>query len=275
MIHFTPTLGIKDTAKNSNDFVKKNLSVFWDIFKPFLPYVIGLAVFDMVITHFFMPINKTTGEAYEFPLGGLIAGYFYTCLAITWHRVVIHGAENYEPMNPFNPKKSELAFVGMGIALFMGMFFGGFFLGMMAALINPALIVLVLPFIIIGTWIWMKLMFYFPAKATGRHISLRQSFSMTTGYIWKMIASSFLAYLKLLLIMIAYVIAGSIVIAGVAFLFASLGISEKIASVILGSIFAIPLFAFFQPVFAIIWVTVLSNYYQYVMQNEPAPASEN
>ena len=274
MIHFTPTLGIKETAQNANNFVKENIPVFWDIFKPFVPYVAVLAILDIVVTEFFMPIDPDTNEAYEFPLGGLISSYFYTCLAITWHRVVIHGADNYEPMNPFNPKKSELAFIGMGIGLFLAMFLGGFIFGFGAALINPVLILLVIPLMIFGTYAWTKVMFYFPAKATGRHISLKESFRMTTGYVWKMIASSFVAYLKLFFIMLGYLIAGFIIIAGLSFVALSIGINEQITATILGTIFTMPIVAFFQPLFAIIWVTVLSNYYQYVMQNEPASKNE-
>lgn len=268
MIHFTPTFGIKDTAKNANEFIKGNMDAFWTIFKPLAPYIVVLTIIDIVVTEFFMPTNSKTGEPYEFPLGGLLAGYFYTCLAITWHRVVIHGSENYEPMKPFNPKKSELAFIGMGIALFLALFAGGFTIGLAGALINPAIMILILPFIIMATYFWMKVMFYFPAKATGRHVTLKQSFSMTKGYIWKMIAASFLAYIKLFLIMLAYLIVGFSIIAALGFLIGSLGLSPAFAGSVLGIIFMIPLVVFFQPLFAVIWVTVLSNYYQYVMQND-------
>lgn len=271
MIHFKPTLGIKDTAKNVNNFVKDNMEVFWDVFKPLAPYVAVLTILDIVVTEFLMPIDTDTGEPYEFPLGELIAGYFFTCLAITWHRVVIHGADRYEPMNPLNPKKSELAFVGMGILLFMMFFIGGMAIGLGSAMISPALLLLLFPFIFVGVIIWTKCMFYFPAKATGKHISLGQSFQMTKGYTWKLIAASFMAYLKILLLAIVYLIGGGILLAGGFFAISSLGIESKLPSALLQIIYTLPLTLFFQPLFAVIWVTVLSNYYQYVLQNEAPP----
>ena len=274
MIHFTPTLGIKETASNTNHFVKDNLSVFWDIFKPFIPFVLAATILDIVVTELYMPVHQQTGEKIEFPLGGLIAAYFFTCLAISWHRVVIHGADDYTPMNPFKPKKSELAFVGMGAALFVGVFFGGFILGLVAALIHQALMILVIPFIIVAVYAWTKFMFYFPAKATGRHISLKESYQMTTGYVWKMVAASFVAYLKLLLIMIAYIIAAVMVFGGLAYAANALGMSESLATIVLQTLRVTPIAIFFQPLFAVLWVTVLSNYYQYVLQHEKPLAND-
>jgi len=274
MIHFTPTLGIKETAKNANHFIKDNMHVFWDIFKPFIPYIIIFTILDVIVTELFMPLNPQTGKKFEFPVGGFVVAYFLTCLAVTWHRVVIHGADNYVPMDPFKPKKSELAFVGMGIALFLGLFAGGFILGMLAALITPILIVLVVPFLIYAAYAWTKVMFYFPAKATGQHVTLKQSYKMTTGYVWKMIAASFVGYFKLFLIMMAYIIVGVTVLASLAYAAGKLGIHDQSAAIILQSIYMIPLVAFFQPLFTVIWVTVLSNYYQYVLQHE-APVTND
>jgi len=272
MIHFTPTLGIKETAQNSNNFIKDNMQTVWEIFKPFVPYVIALYVIDIVITQYLMPIGSNTGEPYEFPIGSIIAGYFFSCLAITWHRVVIHGADKFEAMRPFNPKKSELAFIFMGVALFTAIFFGSFIFGFLVALINPILMLLIIPFAVFATYAWIKFMFYFPAKATGSNITLKQSFAMTTGYVWKMTASSFVAYLKLFLIMLAYIIVGLTIMGALAFASASIGIDKRLAATILNILFTVPIIAFFQPLFAVVWVTVLSNYYQYVLQNE-APLS--
>ncbi|NCT40119.1 MAG: hypothetical protein GW778_00450 [Alphaproteobacteria bacterium] len=267
MIHFTPTLGIKDTAKNVNHFIKENMEVFWDVFKPLIPYIVALHLFDIVITNFFMPIDAKSGERIDFTLGGLIAGYFYTCLAITWHRVVIHGPDNFTPMNPFKPKKSELAFIGMGIALFAGIFVGGFIFGLLAAIINPFLLILIIPFIFFATYAWLKCMFYFPSKATGNTITLKQSFEMTKGYMWKMYAAYIVAFIKLFLILIGLVIVMGMAVAALGFASAKLGLNESLTMSVVQTMFVIPLTVFFQPIFTIIWVTVLSNYYQYVLQN--------
>ena len=274
MIHFTPTLGIKDTAKNVNGFIKENMDVFWEIFKPLAPYIIVLSIIDVIIIEYFMPVSQKTGMPHQIPIAGIIAGYFYTCLAISWHRVVIHGADNYEPMKPFNPKKSELAFIGMGILLFIGVFMGGFIVALLGTIISPIMVIFIIPFILFATYLWMKFMFYFPAKATGRHISLEKSFVMTKGYIWKMFAGYFVTAFKVMLIMLAYVIASIFVILALDFAITSFGGPQKLTKVILTSLYMIPLVLFFHPMFAIIWVSVLSNYYQYVMQNDGMPPTE-
>lgn len=271
MIHFTPTFGIKDTGKNAKAFIKENMPVFWNVLKPMLPYIVILYAIDMIITAFFMPIDAETGESVEFALGSIIAGYFYTCIAITWHRVVIHGADKYEAMNPFKPRKSELTFIGMGIALFLMMFIVGFIIGFGAAIINPVLLILLLPLMIAAVYLWMRVIFYFPAKATGNHISFKQSFSMTDGYVWKIFAGYFVTAFKTILIMIGYLIAGFTVLTGILIATTLIGIESKILEIVLGGAFMLPIIAFFQPLFAVIWVTVLSNYYQYVMQNDAPP----
>ena len=268
MIHFTPTLGIKDTARNVNTFIKDNMQVFWDIFKPYMPYIAGLYLVDLLVTEFLMPTNAETGETTEFALGGLIAGYFYTCLAITWHRVVIHGADDYVAVNPFKPKKSELAFIGMGIALIIGFFLMSVLFGVAVAIISPVLIILMIPIMAIAWYFWMKCMFYFPSKATGNSITLKQSISMTKGYVWKLFAAYIVAALKLTLLVLLYAIGGAMIL-GLLFI-AVTSLPSPLSSVlvvVLGLGYTLPLILFFQPIFAIIWVTVLSNYYQYVLQN--------
>ncbi len=274
MLHFTPTLGIKETSENAKTFVKDNMDVFWDVFKPLIPYIVGLYCLDILITSFLMPTNEVTGQPYEFPLGQLIAGYFYTCLAITWHRIVIHGDKGFMPMNPFKPQRSELAFVGMGILIYVLFFLCGALVGLSSALIHKSLFMLIFPTILFGIYGWMKIMFYFPAKATGRHIPFKQSWAMTKGYVWKMIASSFLAIIKLLLLAILYSIVGGIIVGILVAALTSIGISLYLAAAIAGTLFLLPFLVYFQPLFTILWVTILSNYYQYVMQNGPIEPSE-
>ena len=268
MIHFTPTFEVIDTARNVKKFIKDNMATFWEVLKPLAPFIAGLYIFDLIITSFFMPIDNETGQRTEFSLGSIIAGYFYTCLAITWHRVVIHGNENFTPMNPFKPKKSELAFIGMGMLLFIGTFAISFILGFGAALISPILIIFLVPLSLIAMFIWMKCMFYFPSKATGNSITLKQSYKMTKGYVWKLFASYVWASFILFLIVLAYAIGGAMILGLLLFAINSIAASlAPIFTVILGAAFILPLALFFQPIFAIIWVTVLSNYYQYVLQN--------
>jgi len=272
MRQFEPTLGIKDTAKNANTFIKQHMPIFWDILKPLAPYILVLTLLDVAITYTLMPIDKDIGKPYDFSLGNLLTAYFFTCLAITWHRVVIHGPDKYEAMNPLKPKKSELAFIGMGIGLsliyVLFCIVAGLAISLTALPILPLMLILITVF---ALFIWTKLMFYFPSKATENNISLKKSYEMTKGYVWKMIASALIAYLKLFFICIGYIVLGFMTIAIISLAAGMMGFNKEIVTAVLETIIIIPIILYFQPLFTIIWVTILSNYYQHALQNKGVP----
>jgi len=272
MRRFEPTLGIKDTTKNVNAFIKEHMPVFWDIIKPLAPFIISLYIIDIIITNFFMPTDTKTGEKIEFPLGSIIAGYFYACIAITWHRVVIHGADNFIAMNPFKPKKSELTFIGMGIALFIGIPLIGFILVVATTFFAPAAMVLIIAIVAFAIITLMRIMFYFPSKATGGSITLKKSRSMmTAGYFCKLYTSYIFAIIKTLLIFIGFIILIFTISTILLLLASKLGPNIIIVQSLLESILIIPAIIYFQPLFTIIWVTILSNYYQHALQNKGVP----
>lgn len=262
----TPTFGFRETSRNARNFVKENMTAFWDIFKPLAVYIVVLTVIDLALTLFFVEPDPETGDREPIAIGGMIANYFYTCLVISWHRVVIHGPNQYEPMNPFKPKKSELAFIGVGLLIFFIPFLIGFagafglsFLDQRMLLVGFGLIMLVLI-----TFITVRLSFYFPAKATEQNLTLQKAFEVSKGYVLRLIAVPFLASIRVLLAMILFVVVIA-VLGSMAFLSSSPEGSD-IAD-IFGTILALPVLLYFQPIMTVLGVTVLSNYYLHAQKS--------
>lgn len=253
---FVPTLGIKDTSQNVRNFVDENKDVFWDVFKPLMPYIVTLFFIDTVLAAFFN---------FPFPIGQIISSYFMMALIITWHRVVIHGRDNYVPVNPLAPKKSELMFIGMGVflslagilAIFSFTYFGAL-LGKPVAFVGAFVSVVLFIFMI------FRFSFYFPAKATGAPITLAQSYRMSGGYCVKIFIANLRATFRLLILAICYGLVFGIIVGVLStVLSGSAGIAHLVQFA-----FQMPLKLYFEPLITVIGITVLSNYYQYVLQNK-------
>jgi hypothetical protein len=259
MKNYQPTLDISETAKNITFFREANMSAFWEIYRPLIPYILALNFLDAVISDIYFSESKN-----GFGLGGLVAAYFTTVLVISWHRVIIHGPDNYEPMNLFKPQKHELVFIGMGVLIAFGVSLVSFGLIFGAAMTKSVVIiflaVLAVFALIYGAY---RLCFYFPAQAVNASITLNQAFRMTKGYLWKLIASSLWASSKILLLYIALVVVGIVVFLGLIAIVGE-GFSYTLGFFLVGIISAV----YFQPLLTIIGVTALSNYYLYEMQNK-------
>ncbi len=256
---YTPSLYARETGKNAREFVRDNKDVLWRIAKPVVIGVLLLTLLDTLITIFFFSESST-----GFGLFGLLSGYFYAVLAITWHRVVIHGPDNYEPMNMFKPKRHEWAFIGMGLLLGVMGFVAGA-LGGLTAIISPVIgFIAVFAAIFGATYLGFKFCFYFPAKAVDNSITLKQSFSMTAGYFWKMMGAWFFGLWRIGLLMMVVFIAMS-------FIIGMLIQQETNAFMVNGLIFLMtaPILAYFYPIMYGISITILSNYYQHALQNKP------
>lgn len=266
---YTATLGIKETARNVKDFIKANNETFMDILKPLLPYIIGGYFVDMIATHFLFEPDSD----YEFFLGSIVASYFTVALAISWHRVILLGADRAEPMNPFKPQKHELGFIFMGVGIAIGLFVMVALIAGVSFALGPAGLVIGMPVaVLLAYFLFYKFSFYFPAKAVDSSISLKQSFSLTKGYIWKMLFSYLLAAVKPILIIFVYVFA---VMFTLGIIFGLLGMGDSftgLLSLVITFIVMLPVYAYFQPLLTIIAVSILSNYYQHALQNKPLPA---
>ncbi len=257
---FTPTLDTKETAQNIKAFVATNKSEFWKILKPLIPFILGLNLLDTVITVLYM-----SGSDNDFTLGGIIATYFISVLVISWHRIVIHGADNYTPMNPFKPKKHELVFIGVAVALPLAVMSALGVLIWSLTMIVPFPVVMVGCFILISLAIYFyyRICFYFPAKAVDANITIKQAFDLSQGLLWDLIMAFLAASWKLLLVYFTYVIA---IISILPVIAASMD-STVIVSLIAFVMF-IPRIIYFQPLIIIIGITALSNYYLYAIQNK-------
>jgi hypothetical protein len=279
MKHFKATAGIGETAVNARDFVRENKDIFWGVFKPLIPYIAALVLIDVVIAYTQFIQNPDDPNIGNFQPGGIIASYFFSCLVITWHRVVLDGPDRFVPMNPFKPEKRDWAFIGMGIGVFLIAFMIPFFVGIISGVIAGLtgmkfMLILIFPATIYAMYLTFKFLFYFPSKATGNDLTLKQSYRLTKGYIWKIIASNFLAAWRVVLVMMGYMFLAFASIAflgGVAGFSGADGATMGNAAFMMGAAIMIPVTFYLQPLLTVLGVTVLSNYYQHAMQNRPVP----
>jgi hypothetical protein len=262
MRNYQPTYDTKETAQNIRFFIEANQGLLWTIVKPILPYILALYALDVLINVLYFAESK-----YEFGLGGIIASYFLTVIAISWHRVVLMGPDHFTPMDPFHPKRHELAFIGMGLLIGVMVFFSTLFIVVVTSLIHKGLVALgVLIAIFFAVFLAYKFSFYFPAKAVGAHVTLKQSFALTRGYFWNMTIASLRASLKPLLQLFGYAFILFLIVT--AFLYMIGNETGKGAEVdILVFLLSIPMFVYFQPLLTAIGVTSLSNYYMHALQN--------
>ncbi len=285
MYVFQPTIEIKETAKNAKRFVDENAVELWNIFYPLIPFVAGLYMLDIILAELFL--DKPKGVMFKKDVFGnysavsqtkkmgvgvnLIALYFYFVFTVSWMRVSLKGA-GQGIMQPLKPSRIEAK-------LFGTLFLVGLCIGI--ALIVGAIIVaqagklaLLLYVCFAGLFFFyacIRLNFYFAAKSIGDNITLSQAYALADGYVWKIIASSFLANLKLLGLMFIYIFCVHL----------CLGFAEK-------NIFdahtvhyqkfllsTLPAALYFTPLIYAHSTAVVANYYRYATQNVVMPHAEN
>lgn len=259
MKNYEPTFGIKDTAQNVRFFVEANMDAFWRIYKPLLPYILGCYLLDAVITDIYFSQSKSGFQLFE-----LLSSYFLTALVISWHRVVIQGPDDYEPMNPFRPKRHEWAFIGVGILIAVGVFLIAFGTVWGAILTRDGFWGL-LSFAAVLAAIYgaYRLSFYFPARAVNAGVTLKQAFRLSKGYLLRLVCASFMASIRLFLMTVGYVF----VVMFVYGLFVEITGLSRLNGIV-GFVLMLPVYIYFQPLMTVMGVTALSNYYLYAMQNE-------
>ncbi len=275
---FEPTYGIWETTKNIMVFIYDNLDVLWNIMAKLAPFIIALFAFDIGLKYFVLGKDMTSGEYKDIGIGGFITNYFYLALAISWHRVIIQGPDKFEFMNPLKPQEKDWAFMGMGILI-------SFSIGLVIVLISlialPILTVLfghevlligvfLIAALCIGIWISTKFVFYFPAKATGSNLTLLESYKMTNGYTYRLIASWVILICTgyLFIVIYALIIYGAY--SGLKYIVADL-MSMPLVLALLELFFNLPFSLFLEPLISVIVVTAISNYYQHALQNKGIP----
>lgn len=267
ILYYQPTGSIIETGRNVRHFMGENMPVFWAVLKPLMPYLAFFLLLDLLFIEYVMPPDPETGEKASASIFGIPSGYFFACLMISWHRVVIHGPDNYVAVNPLKPSKSELLFIGTIIGLTLGAVALIAGLVMIASIITPLLIPVALTISLIAlVFLASRISFYFPSKATGGDLTLKQAYALSQGYVLRLLITPFFAMWKTVLLYFAYALVGIAIIYGLSF---ALGLAarEGILSVILLFLFGAPIQLYFEPLLAVIGVTVLSNYYQHALQN--------
>lgn len=197
----------------------------------------------------------------------IFVAYCFAVVAVSWHRLVLLGRDRYEPMKFFAPKKHEINFVivwtslGVLVPLLIG------FIGQ----IDWPTIVLssfVLPYLM------FKFSFYFPAKALDSHLSFKDSFRLTHGYFLKTLLTTIRAYWRVFVIFIGCMFcAGALSGALGVVIFDTPNVSDFLRGaynqVIAQQFETILNIFFFQPIFTVLGVTILSNYYQHALRRKP------
>ena len=155
----------------------------------------------------------------------------------------------------------------MAIGLTIAAVATGALVGAISALVNPALIGLAIPVLFIFlVYMGCRLSFYFPAKATGNDLTLKQAFALSEGYVMRLIFAPIFASWKIMLMALAYIFVGFLVLTILGMVAGSL-IQSGAGAVVVQFLFAAPINLFFSPLLTIFGVTVLSNFYQYALQN--------
>lgn len=259
MKHFKATKGIYETAANTRAFVKDNKETFWTAFKPLIPYIFGLLLFDLILS---FVIGHT------FSLGSILANYFFAALAITWHRVVLLGPDQYEAMNPFKPKKHELVFMLMGVGVALIVFLiVALFIGIFAIFGPIFLAISIFLGILLSIFLSARFTFYFPAKAVNADLSLIGALHLSKGYAFNLVTAPFFACWRLILGMMGVVIIASI--------FMTLLSKFAQGQAMFEFLIQLPVLFYFQPLLTVLGITILSNYYQHALQNKaPITTSE-
>jgi hypothetical protein len=260
MKHFTPALPARDAAKNAREFVKENKDIFQKIINPVIPYLLGLSLLDALVTGLYFPDSER-----GFQLGAFISSYFIASIMINWHRVVIEGPDRWTPMDLFKPKKHELAFIFGPFLLAFGFGLGSALLiGLTAVVAAPLAVLIGIVVVCVGVVGAFRISFYLPGKAINADMTFKKSWTMSKGYIWKMLTAGFLATWRVALVATLYVFA-AVIVAGIIGGILSGGTGLMLHFLIFVAM--IPFDIFFQPLIAVLGVTVVSNYYQWAINN--------
>jgi hypothetical protein len=303
MIHFTPTLGIFDTVKNAYSFIGKNQNEFWALIKKIAPtFTIALAIVSITtylqqdtineyISEFTEKYEQYSDEealktiSKEFSeklfeiqmkylpisfLAGLVIFYLTSAVAISWHRLIIHGPSDYRPMKITSPKKSEFMFMLMLIVIpLIGslIIIAAAILAILFETLTPGLMWIGFILLPVSCFVYLiavtRMTFYLPSKATGLNLTLKQSYHLAKGYVWKLCMTYIIAFIPIIIISIAIMTTHLTAMS-------TIGTMSPQVTAILTVISHI-----LTPVSTILAVTVLSNYYQHALQNKGLPGAKN
>ena len=291
MKHFSASEFPNNAALNTRNFVKEHNDAFLDLLKKIGPYIFAVFVLNIILLDHSLStmtdviessknegldqeqaaekmMNELEGQEFATTAGFIIInvlfGYFFAVIAISWHRLVLLGRGNCTPMNPLSPQRHEIEFL-----IILAILSSAPYLLNLLVMFGQvtAMAILLLPFMIAFIYVFYKVSFMFPAKAVNAKLSVKESFQLTKGYFWKMLWTYILASWRVVLVLFAVMIVGSMVAVPLATF--SGGNTQLV--VISMQLIYIPVIIYFQPLLTVIGVTVLSNYYQHALQNKNIP----
>ncbi len=284
----------KDAALNVRMFVKENMGELKNLVKSIAFYLLVLVIATLYVNYHmqmdaieFMKDNRPSDSvqgvldfvssvqqnSFSHPLFwvaqiiNILFAYCFAVIAVSWHRLVLLGRDRYEPMKINAPQSHELNFVGVWVLIgtivpFIFGYFGS---------IN---VVIILFSMTILPYLLFKISFYFPAKALDSHLSFRDSFRLTKGYLLKSIFTSLRAFWRSVLLLFGVSILVGIISAFVAAGVFGTGSVDPFLKgaynqVVNQAIQTVIVVFVFQPLFTVLGVTILSNYYQHALRHKP------
>ncbi len=294
MSNFSITDVPKDAAFNVRMFVKENKGELNTLVKSISLYLLILVIAALYINYHvqmdaieFMKDNRPTegltgtldflaavqNNSLSHPLVwvaqiiNVLFAYCFAVIAVSWHRLVLLGRERYEPMKINAPQRHELNFVGVWVLIGTIVPFIMTYYGSMNFVVLFSMTLL--PYLI------FKISFYFPAKALDSHISFQDSFRLTNGYFWKSIFTSFRAFWRVILVLFVVVFFAAFIGAAIGqTLFGTSDVDPFLKGaynqVVNQAFQTVIVVFFFQPLFTVLGVTILSNFYQHALRHKPA-----
>lgn len=282
---FTPTSGILATTVNTYKFLFNHKKEFLKVTLIYGSLMVCLAMISfqflqymmdrMMETRFENPDNNFISVMWWFNIGlEIVETYIFAAIAISWHRLVIFGRDKYQRMFILMPRKSEfmfifaiMALIGCYFAMFMGLAFIPWHNQYIPHYVFVPILMLI-PILII-TIIYFKISFYFPAKAAEHKISLSQNIKLTKGYFWKLSLSLLLVCIPVILVMLGYMF--GVVHYLMQFVMQHVHVSGPPSGfpaemILMQLIMVVPLMFFFYPLYVVLGVTVVSNYYLHALE---------
>lgn len=293
MNDFEIALKPKDVALNARNFVKAHKSELRQTMVAVYPYLIIFTALSLYFTylmntgdleeqkllasnknlaHLFASVQKQhldrlLNPVFYFSVVTNIAiAYCFAVIAIGWHRLVLLGSKNYEPMSFLNPQKCELEFVFLWTLIGTLLpFIPEFMIVGGGYVFFPVFFAFVL-----FPYLSFKISYYFPAKALNSEVTLFHSFKLTKGYLGKFFFAMFRVMWRISLVLLfcfLFVTMMGSVLSNIAFPKEDDFMRDVYAGFFTFPMNELMLVFIFQPLFTVLGVTVLSNYYQHAMRH--------
>jgi hypothetical protein len=145
-----------------------------------------------------MEISLTTSLFEYLPF--IFSMYLTTMLAINWHRAFLNDPYDFPKANIFTPTKSEFKFILLALLAVVFLTEGFRIIDALTPYTSWTNSIAGIVFIIVFLWLLLRTSFYLPAKALDHELTLKEAFSLSKGYVWKILATFSIASIKMVII---------------------------------------------------------------------------